>query len=135
MLYKRIWTRNTENERLIYWIILDLFSLGISVVHFHYFSFKCVCTAKVIETLVIHYVFSLKIRGSLVIHYGFGNSGGICSTGTNRYGLDWWYSTPYVYRFANTKRYTIICFIFHSPINITHTYLITREPLIFKLKT
>ena len=33
------------------------------------------------EPLVIHYVFSLKIRGSLVIHYGFGNSGGICSTG------------------------------------------------------
>ena len=32
------------------------------------------------EPLVIHYVFSLKIRGSLVIHYGFGNSGGICST-------------------------------------------------------
>ena len=32
------------------------------------------------ETLVIHYVFSLKIRGSLVIHYDFGNSGGICSS-------------------------------------------------------
>ena len=31
------------------------------------------------EPLVIHYVFSLKIRGSLVIHYDFGNSGGICS--------------------------------------------------------
>ena len=51
-------------------------------------SFKCVCTAKVMESLVIHYVFSLKIRGSLVIHYGFGNSGGICriqytSTGHN----------------------------------------------------
>ena len=38
------------------------------------------CTAKVMEPLVIHYVFSLKIRGSLVIHYDFGNSGGICST-------------------------------------------------------
>ena len=60
-----------------------MFSLGISVVHFQYFSFKCVCTAKVIEPLVIHYVFSLKIRGSLVIHYGFGNSGGICSTSTS----------------------------------------------------
>ena len=34
------------------------------------------------EPLVIHYVFSLKIRGSLVIHYGFGNSGGICSSST-----------------------------------------------------
>ena len=34
------------------------------------------------EPLVIHYVFSLKIRGSLVIHYDFGNSGGICSTST-----------------------------------------------------
>ena len=45
-------------------------------------SFKCVCTEKVMEPLVIHYVFSLKIRGSLVIHYVFGNSGGICSTRT-----------------------------------------------------
>ena len=32
------------------------------------------------EPLAIHYVFSLKIRGSLVIHYDFGNSGRICST-------------------------------------------------------
>ena len=46
-------------------------------------SFKCVCTAKVMEPLVIHYVFSLKIRGSLVIHYGFGHSGGICSSSSD----------------------------------------------------